>query len=367
MVSKHEAYRGCLLGLAVGDAMGYTIDNKCWEHIQQYYGPDGLMGYDLVNGYADVTSHTQLAAFTANGLLLGMTRGQLRGVMAPFIRYIEIAHWEWAASQRRYDQPKRIFCWVYNFEEMRRRRCTDTRMLDTLNRHLPSSLESPSTRYDGPGSISAAVSVGLFAGNRQIPQREIDRLGAESVALTFGSPDAFIAGAVVTHLINRCLREPEKELRQLVEDAMGAVQKQFRAQYAQATAEVCNLLRQALTLAEDDNLTQVQAMERLECLTAAQAVAGAVYACLTCRDNFDSAMITAVNHSGRSAAVGCLAGAIMGLRMGDQALPDFYLECLEPTEMLRELADDLAQGCPMVKGNRLFDGDWENKYLNGSH
>ncbi len=367
MVPKHEAYRGCLLGLAVGDALGYTIDNKCWEHIQQCYGPGGLKGYDLVNGYADITSHTQLAAFTANGLLLGMTRGQIRGVMAPFIRYIEIAHWEWAAGQRRYDQPKRIFCWVFHSEEMRRRRCTDTRMLDTLNRQRPSSLETPSTRYDGPGSLSAAVAVGLFAGNRQMSQRETDHLGAEAVALTFGCPDAFLAGAVVTHLISHSLQEPDKDLRLLVQDAMEALKKQFSSQYPQSTAEVCCWLRQALTLAENDNLTQVQAMEHLQCLTAAQTVAGAIYACLTCRDNFDSAMITAVNHSGRSAAVGCLAGAILGLKMGDRALPDFYLECLEPTEMLRELADDLAQGCPMIKGHRLFDGDWETKYLNGSH
>ena len=366
MVSRHEAYRGCLLGLAVGDAMGYTIDNKCWEHIQKDYGPYGLRGYDLVNGYADVTSHTQLAAFTANGLLLGMTRGQIRGVMAPLIRYIEVAHWEWAAGQRRYDQPKRIFCWVYHSEEMRRRRCTDTRIVYTLNRHRPCSLESPSTRYQGPGSISSAVSVGLFAGNHRIPQKEADRLGAEAVALTYGSPDAFLAGAVVTHLISHSLREPDKDLRQLTQDAIAALDAYFGSQYVQA-AEVCGLLRQAISLSENEELSQVQAMETLQCQTAAQVVAGAVYACLTCRGNFDSAMITAVNHSGRSAAVGCLAGALLGLRMGEEALPEFYLECLEPVELLQELADDLAQGCPMVRGNRLFDGDWESKYLNGGN
>ena len=28
-------YRGCLLGLAVGDAMGYTVDERYWQEIQR--------------------------------------------------------------------------------------------------------------------------------------------------------------------------------------------------------------------------------------------------------------------------------------------------------------------------------------------
>ena len=41
MVSKKSAYRGCLLGLAVGDAMGYTVDSKTWAEIREDYGPNG--------------------------------------------------------------------------------------------------------------------------------------------------------------------------------------------------------------------------------------------------------------------------------------------------------------------------------------
>ena len=76
-------------------------------------------------------------------------------------------------------------------------------------------------------------------------------------------------------------------------------------------------------------------------------------------------MIIAVNHSGRSAAVGALVGAILGTRLGEEALPEFYIECLEPAQTLRELADDLFHGCPMEMGNKLFDLDWDRKYLHG--
>ena len=86
MVQKLSRYQGCLLGLAVGDAMGSPIDKKCWEEICQDYGPNGLLGYDLVNGCAEITSYTQLAAFVSNGLLLGMSRA----VAAEFSFYMAI-------------------------------------------------------------------------------------------------------------------------------------------------------------------------------------------------------------------------------------------------------------------------------------
>lgn len=367
MITRRSAYRGCLLGLAVGDAMGYTVDTKSWAHIQEDYGPNGLMGYDLVNGYADVTSHAQLAAFTATGLLMGMTRGQINGKMAPFVRYAALAQREWATSQRRYDQPQRIYCWVYRVPELRRRRCTDTRMLDTLNRDTLGSPEEPTNRYDSPGALATAVAVGMFADRNRMAQEEIDRLGAESVALTHGSPVAFLSGAWVAHLVSNLLRDSGTPLEILMEEACEAVGNQFGREYAPAAKELRLLVMKAVAMARDRNMAPREVMEQLECESCTQVLAGAVYASLLCQEDFDSAMILAVNHSGRSAAVGCLTGAILGARMGAEALPEFYLESLEAARVLLELADDLVQGCPMVRGNRLFDGDWDRKYLHGEY
>ena len=38
MASKLDAYRGCLLGLAVGDAMGMPVDDMRWAQIEENYG-----------------------------------------------------------------------------------------------------------------------------------------------------------------------------------------------------------------------------------------------------------------------------------------------------------------------------------------
>ncbi len=364
MRATQAAYRGCLLGLAVGDAMGYTVDARTWDEIREDYGPNGLLGYDLVNGYAEITSYTQIASFTCNGLLLGITSGQMRGKMAPFVSYIGLAYREWCASQRPWGRPGKTYCWLMQQPELCRRHCMDTRMMDTISRPTLGTPEEPVNNYVTTGAITAPVGVGLFMDPDRVSQEEIDRLGAESVALTHGGAAAFLAGAALTHIISRAVRLPKLPLRELCRETLAMLEDRFGHEYSQ-TYEVCGLIRQAIALAEDDQGDQQAAMERLRCETSAQVLAGAVYASLACRGDFDSAMIIAVNHAGRSAAVGALVGAILGARMGEAALPEFYLECLEPVELLRELADDMYHGCPMERGGRLFDGDWDRKYLHG--
>ena len=363
MALQQTSYRGCLLGMAVGDAMGYTVDNRSWSEIQEDYGPNGLLGYDLVNGYADVTSNTQLAAFTCNGLLFGLTRGQMTGKMAPFIKYIALSSCEWAASQRAYNRPTRNYCWLPRREEICRRHGMDTRMLETLNRRNLGTLETPTNNHNGAYSLTSAIGVGLFYNKDRMDQWEIDRLGADAVALTYGSPTAFLSGAVLAHIMSKLIRKPTAPLKKVVIEAVEAMKEQFGHQYSQASA-IATLLRHAITYSEAPDVRAVEVMEKLGCDNAAQALAGAIYACLVSGTDFDRAMIVAVNHSGRSSVVGAMVGAILGIRLGEEALPEFYIECLEPAEVLRELADDMYTGCPMEKGNKLFDLDWDYKYLN---
>ena len=365
MANLQSAHRGSLLGLAVGDAMGYTVDASSWDQIRADYGPNGLLGYDLVNGYAEISSHTQLAAFACNGLLLGLTRGQMQGRMAPFVRYVGLAAKEWAQTQRyRSGPPPRTFCWVARVKELCARRCMDTLMLDTLTRDRTGSMEDRVNRFDSPGMLLAAVSVGIFSDLGKIAEEESDRLGAEVVALTHGSPMAFLSGAMTANMIRNLLRMPELTLDVLLEGAMARLRDQFGTAYPQ-TEGLWKLLRLARDMAASDEISTVEAMERLGCRSAAECLAGAVYACLVSGDDFDTAMITAVNHSGYSAAVGALTGAILGAKLGEDALPDFYLECLAPAPHLAELADDMAQGCPMDLGSAMFDDDWDRKYVHG--
>ena len=364
MAKKRAAWRGCLLGLAVGDAMGYTVNSHTLAEIREDYGPNGLQGYDPVNGYADITSYTQLAAFTANGLLFGLTQGRKKGTMSPFINYIARSHWEWASSQAMMDRPPRPVCWLFREKDMCRRHCLDTRMKEIILRKQFGTPEERLNPIATPSTLTAPVGVGLFYSPENMDLREMTRLGAEAVALTHGDPATFLSGAVVAHLTAAVLRSAAP-LEQLVEQAMDALREQFSHDYPRQVSQICALVQQAVTLSTDENTLFVDAMERLQCKTGPQALAGAIYALLAGEEDFDLSLIIAVNHSGASAAVGALVGAILGARLGVDALPEFYLECLECREILVELADDLFQGCPIEQGDVFFDDDWDGKYCHG--
>lgn len=351
------SYRGCLLGLAVGDAMGYSVDKKTWEEICRDYGPNGLLGYDLANGSADVTSYTQLAAFMCNGLMLGLTRGN----PALYQRYMALAMQEWAKSQQFRTNPEKTACWVAQVPELRRRHCMDTRMLDSLSRDTYGTPEKPVLVSTTPGALTAAVAVGLCYDPEKIEPRQLGILGTEAMAFTHGDPEAFLCGAFLAYCLAGILQEPACPLPDQFTHAMDAIIEQFGGQYAQVQT-ICDKIRYAQTLSRDLQITPLAAMTLLQCTTAAECLAGAVYAATIHPGNFDEAMIVSVNHSGRSCAVGALTGAFLGAKLGAEALPEFYLESLDVASVLDELATDLAEG---RQASRIFDDSWDQKYVQG--
>lgn len=357
MEQKAAAYCGCLLGMAVGDAMGYTVDKKSWDEICEDYGPNGLLGYDLVNGGADVTSYTQLAAFVCNGLLLSA----LRANPSLHSKYLVLSLREWAKSQQFRVNTEKTRCWMAQVPEMRRRYCMDTRILDALSRETLGTPENPVLRSFHPGMLTAAMAVGLCHESARLEPEQIGRLAAETVAFTHGEPETFLAGAFLAVALSRILQEPEKSLIALYEQVCQDMENQFCVDWPQVE-KVTKLIRQAISLTKDPELTPLAAMTLLGCTSAAECAAGAVYATIIHMANFDEAMIVSVNHSGRSAAVGAVAGALLGARLGVEALPEFYLESLEPVQVLTELAVDLTQAKQVLS---IFDDSWDQKYVQG--
>jgi len=357
MLNKASVSRGCLLGLAVGDAMGYSVDKMTWEDICTTYGPNGLLGYDLANGSADVSSYTQLAAFVCNGLLLGLTRGK----PANYHRYIAMSMQEWAKSQQFLTNPEKTFCWVAQIPALRRRHCMDTRMLDALNRETLGTPETPLFVSTTPGALTTGVAVGLCYDPEKMDPYQIGRLAVAASAFTHGDPEAFLCGAFLAYSIAGILQEPEKTLPEQFAHAMDVVADQFGKLHP-AVDTIRQKVSRALALTRDPEISPLAAMTLLECTNVTECLAGAVYASTVHSGNFDEAMIVSVNHSGRSAAVGAVTGAILGAKMGAEALPEFYLESLEAASALDELASDIAIGRQAI---RIFDDDWDQKYVQG--
>jgi len=357
MVQKLSRYQGCLLGLAVGDAMGSPIDKKSWEEICQDYGPNGLMGYDLVNGCAEITSYTQLAAYVSNGLLLGVSRYQPEN----YGKFIYAALKEWAKCQQTRMPPEKTLCWVSRVPTMRRRLCMDTRMLDTLSRDGMGTIDNPINASYLPTALTCGAVIGLFFDAGRMEPRQVGALGAETIALTSGDPETFLSGAVLAYSLAGIVQDGDLPLKTHFTHAVEAVRVQFGNRFPQIE-KIAELVDKAVALTADGELMPLVAMTLLQCTTAAECLAGAMYTAMIHAENFDEGMITAVNHSGRSGAVGAITGAILGAKLGVEALPDFYLESLDAVEVLKELATDMTQSKQIT---RIFDDSWDQKYVQG--
>lgn len=336
MEHRLASYTGCLLGLAAGDALGYS---------------GGVLR--LENGYLPTTAYTQLAAYCCNGLLLGLTRGQLSGTMAPPVRYIHMALQEWASVQA-WRAPSRgpLRCWVSRSRRLDYRRCTEPGMLDVLLNDAMATMEEPAGSLGGPGALMAAAAVGLFFDPGRLPRREIQRLGAEAAALSHGAASAFLSGAAMAHMVSRMAWDGEQDLRRLSRQTAAMLKKRFGREYSQAV-DVAALLRMAAVGSEDT-------LARLEGVGAERALAAAVYCCLYEPDP-EKALTLAASHSHGAAAA---AGAILGARTGN-ALSGELAQLLECTQVLEELAEDMFRGCPMMQGSRVFDIEWDEKYAGG--
>lgn len=196
--------RATMLGGAIGDAFGYPVEFLTFEQIQKKYGKDGILGYDLTNGYAEISDDTQLSLYTANGLLLGKTRGCMRGVMGPYAGYLTIAYLDWIKTQRMVQQnsAQKAYCWLNQVPELHHRRAPAVTCIQVLSDKAIGTIEHPTNSSKGSAGVMRVAPIGAFFDPRQMPQTEIDRLGAEAAAITHGNVAGWMPAAALVHMIN---------------------------------------------------------------------------------------------------------------------------------------------------------------------
>lgn len=64
-----DKFRGCLIGGAAGDALGYAVEFLSEPILFNRYGTRGITEYALKDGLARFSDDTQMTLFTASGLL----------------------------------------------------------------------------------------------------------------------------------------------------------------------------------------------------------------------------------------------------------------------------------------------------------
>ena len=369
-----DKIRGCFVGGAAGDALGYAIEFSVEKEIFSKYGKSGITEYELdaLTGNAVISDDTQMTLFTANGLLVGDTRGCMRGIQGPPRIYVASAYTDWLRTQEMtfeesMKEPRRPISdsasWLLDVPELYKRRAPGNTCLsalrygklmgdDFIKEHLNNS--------KGCGGVMRVAPLALNYHWMNI--EKLDYEGAQIAAITHGHSLGYMPAAVLTHIINRIVFSEEKmSLKEIVSEAERTTETIFEGD--KHLKELIDLIDLAVELSEnrDSDLDNIHRLG--EGWVAEETLAIAIYCALRHQDDFSAGIIAAVNHKGDSDSTGAVTGNILGALLGYDAIDDKWKKDLELHDVIIEMADDVCHGCQMSEYSDYEDPDWFRKYI----
>lgn len=363
-MKKLDKFRGCLVGGAAGDALGYAVEFLDKASIFARYGKNGITAYDCRNGIAEISDDTQMTLFTATGLLLGTTRGMTRGIMGSYASYIQRSYQDWYRTQtEQYPLSGEFhYSWFVNQREMFARRAPGNTCLSVLGSETFGSIENPINRSKGCGGVMRVAPIGLYFDEKSLPIEQIDRIGAEAAALTHGHSLGYIPAAGLVHIIQRISHSDSITIFEAIEDMKQAISMQFSSD--RHLKEFFRLVDKAAALSRNPHIEDLEAIRQIgQGWVAEETLAIAIYCSLKYCNDFEKAIIAAVNHSGDSDSTGAITGNIVGAYLGYDKIPQKFLTALELKQIIVDIADDLFYDCQMTEYGSYRDEVWEQKYI----
>ena len=331
-----DAIAGCLLGGAVGDALGSVVEFASIDEIRGRYGPGGLTAFPPEGGH--ITDDTQMTLFTAEGLIRARRRFEAR----------RVDHAEdelWGAYRRWLDTqgegPPGAGAaaggdaaggdtgdgGLVEESALRHRRAPGTTCLSALAGNEPGFVDLPVNDSKGCGGVMRVAPVGLVA-------RHPSGLGIASAALTHGHPSGYLAAGAAAYIIGRV--RIGQGLRPAAQGAMEAVS------VWEGHEETTAALRQALALADKEPVATPETVATLgQGWVAEEALAIAVYCALT-GETFEGAVLAAVNHSGDSDSTAAITGNLLGAAGGRSAVPEAWIAALSERAVVERVAEALS-------------------------
>ena len=324
--------RGCLLGGAIGDALGAGVEFDSLEAIRQAHGQDGVTDYVVAFGRRGaVTDDTQMTLFTAEGLIRAQVRRDGGAWHPP--TDIHRAYLRWAATQHDWgpDERRKDTGWLAREEWLYSRRAPGRACLTGLGDDIMGTLAKPKNpESKGCGTVMRSAPFGLLVGWE--PQL-VFQLAIECAAQTHGHPTGTLAAgafAVIVHGLTR-----GEGLDAAVQRALGLLSAYpGHEETTDALQRALGAVRQGLPTA-----TRVESLG--EGWTAEEALAIGVYCALVAED-VRHGLLLAVNHSGDSDSTGSVCGNLLGVQHGETALPPAWVAEVEGRATILQLADDFA-------------------------
>lgn len=372
---------GCMVGGAVGDALGYAVEFESFSSIVRQYGEGGITRYQLDrHGLARISDDTQMSLFTAAGILLGMTRGYMRGIMGRIDTYCHWTYLDWLHTQEWTSRHKdaRVDSWLMDVPGLYARRAPGNTCLSSLH-SLEDGREARNNSC-GCGGVMRTAPLALLNqlhGYADGDKLYCDMCAAEAARITHKHPLGFIPSAILNDMLMQILegiedKTPrpeyfvEKALQRLPEIVSEVDRgKKYSELWPEEIKKQKRLISKALDLAYSD-ISDHYAIESIGGgWTGHEALAIAIYSATKHQHSFEDAIISSVNHSGDSDSTGAICGNIMGCLMGRNAIPAHFTEHLELLGVIEEMATDLFTGCVISEYDHYGTPEkerWDKKY-----
>ena len=333
-----DHFEGCLLGGAVGDALGAPVEFMSLEEIIGCFGPEGIQ--EFVPAYGKVgaiTDDTQMTLFTAEGLILSKTRisngpladTALDSVYQAYLRWLSTQDASLAGTLTKQHGTCSILDGILiSFRELHSRRAPGNACVSSLQRNAMGTRQNPINNSKGCGGIMRIAPVGLL----EPPYRVFDT-ACDIAAITHGHPTGYLAAGCMALIVQQIISG---------KDVLAAVNKSGQVLEQYEHHHECS---RALAMAVDAYEHQPVAFETVTSLgrgwIAEEALAIGVYCALAAGADFKKGVTLAVNHGGDSDSTGAITGNLLGALLGRTAIPEQYLIRLELVDLIKEIAGDL--------------------------
>lgn len=349
MTERFERIAGCLLGGAVGDALGAPVEFMSTSEIRSKFGSGGIEHYAPAYGKVGaITDDTQMALFTLEGLLRTHTRCHHKGIASheDCVRY---AYMRWLGTQGAVIKNNALSFvyegWLWKQSLLHSRRAPGNACLSSLMLHL-SRIEQddydirsePINDSKGCGGIMRMAPVGFF---------DVDcfQVGCELAKLTHGHPSGYLASGFLAQLIHEIMQDIR------LEDAV-ELARRVLLQWPE-NQEVLGAVDQAIDFAANEEATP-ETIERLGGGWVAEEALAISLFCALKAESFEHGVRLAVNHGGDSDSTGAITGNILGSLCGHRDIPADFLLDLELRDVIEQMAWDVV--------NFDYTDEWWNRY-----
>lgn len=331
MKRKKDFLEGCLIGGAIGDALGWPVEFLKLNDIKKRFGNYGIRDFVLSSsGIAEITDDTQMTLFTAEGILRSEARGIERGVSyPPLVVYYSYQRWLHTQGFPKDDEYEWIYDgWLISNKNLHEQRAPGRTCIASLSSKKQGTISEPINNSKGCGGIMRVAPAGLF-----YRKDTAFNMAAEFAALTHGHPSGYLSAGALAYIIASIING---------EDLETSVSHTLNKLSHYTGSEECT---QSLKLALELSKTQIDDIEAISQLgegwVGEEALAISAYCAIKYQDNFEQALISAVNHDGDSDSTGAITGNILGAYLGFKKIPMNWVEKIEMKEVLIQMADDL--------------------------